>query len=81
MSEGAAKYGRNNWRRISYEDNINHAITHLMALLIDDDQDDHLEHALTRLAFAVAVKDSSYRFTEEDEVDQNVYLEGAEGKS
>lgn len=61
---GATRYERNNWRLIAYESHINHAIQHLAALLCDDRSDDHLGHALTRLAFAVEVEDPDYSFTE-----------------
>jgi hypothetical protein len=62
LEEGARKYGVNQWRRIPYESHINHALQHLAAILADDASDEHLEHALTRLALAVAVK-SDYKFT------------------
>src|SRR5579872_2332521 len=61
---GAKKYARGNWRAIPYADHVNHALAHLMALMLDDKQDEHLEHAATRLLFAIATKDPSYRFSE-----------------
>jgi len=61
---GAKKYAKNNWRAIPYQEHVNHALCHLMALLADDPQDNHLEHAATRLLFAIAVKDESYKFGE-----------------
>jgi hypothetical protein len=59
---GAGKYAENNWRRIPYQDHIDHALYHLFSLLDGDTTDDHLGHALTRLAFAVAMEPASYEF-------------------
>lgn len=65
-------HGHNNWRRIAYESQINHALQHLMALLADDTSDDHLGHALTRLAYAVAVEKKGFKFTAiTDEISQD----------
>ena len=52
MEEGLKKYPKNNWLLISYEDHINHALCHLYMHIKGDTQDDHLEHALTRIAMA-----------------------------
>jgi hypothetical protein len=56
LDEGAKEYGENNWRKISVESNLNHAIMHILAYLNGDTQDDHLSHAFTRLMFALGVK-------------------------
>lgn len=53
LNEGSRKYGDNNWRRIPRREHLNHALTHLFALLADDAQDDHLSHAACRLLFAM----------------------------
>lgn len=53
LSEGAAKYGANNWHAIPAADNINHALVHLLALQAGDTSDEHLEHAATRILFAL----------------------------
>ena len=53
---GARKYAANNWRHIPYEEHISHALEHLFLLLDGDESDDHLGHALCRLAFAVATE-------------------------
>lgn len=65
LKTGAEKYetepkppNKENWRQISEREHINHALAHLFAYLAGDTQDDHLEHALCRVAFAVAVKES-----------------------
>lgn len=55
LSSGADKYGKWNWRRISVEDNLNHALSHIFAYLAGDRQDDHLGHAFCRLMFAISV--------------------------
>ena len=54
LAEGAEKYAPNNWRLIPLQDHLNHAMMHIFAYLAEDTQDEHLEHALTRLMFAVA---------------------------
>lgn len=59
MEEGAAKYTRDNWRKISREDHLNHAVIHIMAYWAGDRQDDHLEHAFTRLMMALATKEET----------------------
>ena len=53
LKGGADKYGPNNWRKIPLVDHINHAMTHLYALLAGDTSDDHLSHAATRMLFAL----------------------------
>jgi hypothetical protein len=49
-------YLRDNWRLLSIEDHLNHTIMHIMAHQAGDKQDDHLEHAFTRMMMAVAIK-------------------------
>ncbi|MES2208574.1 MAG: dATP/dGTP diphosphohydrolase domain-containing protein [Chloroflexota bacterium] len=53
LSEGAAKYGPNNWHKIPVADHLNHAIAHVFADLAGDTSDAHLDHAATRLLFAL----------------------------
>lgn len=55
MEYGATRYPKDNWRKISEQDHINHAIAHLVALEFGDEQDDHLAHFYTRLMMAYAV--------------------------
>jgi hypothetical protein len=55
-AEGALKYARNNWRRISFEDHLSHALEHVFLYMNGDRSEDHMGHALTRLAFAVAME-------------------------
>ena len=64
MEYGATKsnngkgYPFNNWRLIPQEEHINHAIIHLYALDRGDTQDNHLDHALTRIMMAVGTDPS-----------------------
>jgi hypothetical protein len=58
LYEGAEKYGENNWRKISVNDHINHALIHIYAYLAGDEQDEHLEHAFCRLMMALGVRDN-----------------------
>ena len=57
LAEGAKKYGNDNWRGISVEDNLNHALQHIFAFLEGDDQErsleEHLAHAACRVHFAL----------------------------
>lgn len=53
---GAEKYAENNWRGISMEDHVDHALYHVFQLMNGDTSDDHLGHALCRLAFAVGTE-------------------------
>jgi hypothetical protein len=56
---GAEKYGETllnrNYKRISPEEHVNHAIQHLFAYLAGDESDDHLSHAILRAMFAYEV--------------------------
>ncbi len=52
---GSKKYRAYNWKGISTEDHLNHALVHIFGYLAKDTQDDHLEHALTRLMMALSV--------------------------
>ncbi len=53
LEEGAKKYGDNNWRKLELSDHVNHAMTHVLAHLAGDRQDDHLGHAACRMLFAL----------------------------
>jgi hypothetical protein len=52
LSEGAEKYGENNWQAIVVPDHINHALTHIYRFQTGDTSEPHLLHALCRLFFA-----------------------------
>ncbi len=53
MEYGARKYGANNWHKITCNEHLNHALTHLFAHLAGDTQDDHLGHAAWRIMSAL----------------------------
>jgi hypothetical protein len=55
MHEGAQHYDVDNWRKISVGDHLNHAQSHIWAYQAGDKQDEHLEHAFTRLMMALAM--------------------------
>ena len=59
LKEGAEKYETNNWRLIPSEQHLSHAITHYLAYLLDDNQDDHLSHFYTRLMMCYATVQST----------------------
>lgn len=56
MEEGSKKYGENNWHKIPTKDHINHALIHLLAYLIGDEQEPHLPHAAWRVLAALEVE-------------------------
>ena len=56
LSQGAVKYGENNWKLIKTNEHINHAISHLYAYLAGDMSDEHLAHATCRLLFALDIE-------------------------
>jgi hypothetical protein len=58
MEVGAAKYSKNNWKLIPESDHINHALHHLIRYA-NDGLDEDLNNALTRLCFAVHVKEEN----------------------
>ena len=58
LKEGAEKYAPNNWRLIPEEEHLNHALTHYMADIVGDTQDNHLAHCMCRLMMAYATAKS-----------------------
>jgi predicted nucleic acid-binding Zn-ribbon protein len=62
MEEGVQN-GRDasNWRKVPYEVQINHALAHLVAAMMNETDEDHLAHCLTRLAMSVAVRKESIK--------------------
>lgn len=67
LKGGADKYGANNWRKIPLIEHLNHAQTHLLALLAGDTSDDHVSHAATRLLFALECAEVSRTTTNTNE--------------
>ena len=59
LAVGSAKYGEFNWRGLTVNSNLNHALTHIYAHLAGDTQDDHLGHAFCRLMFAFSKANNS----------------------
>jgi hypothetical protein len=53
VRRGLTRYKPNNWRLISREDHLNHALTHIVAFNAGDRSDEHLEHAACRLLMAL----------------------------
>lgn len=53
QAQGDAKYGVANWRGITVDEHVNHAITHLFAYLAGDRQDRHLQHGAWRALAAL----------------------------
>lgn len=62
---GAQRYGEDNWKGISRDDNLNHAVDHIYEFWAGDTSEDHIGHALTRLVFAVYVDE--FGITEQGE--------------
>lgn len=45
-----------NYRKIPIESHLNHAMNHIVQYLNNDNTEDHLAHAMTRLVFCVALE-------------------------
>lgn len=56
LCKGVEKYEPNNWRLISTQEHVNHAMTHILAFLAGDTQDKHLQHAACRMLMAVEME-------------------------
>lgn len=57
MKEGLEKYGYQNYYGIPMEEHIGRAIRHMFKHLSGDTSENHLAHAITRLGFAIEMKD------------------------
>jgi len=54
LAYGATRYAPNNWRKISEQDHLNHALIHIYADMAGDETDAHLSHAFCRVMMALA---------------------------
>lgn len=52
MSEGAAKYGDENWRGLPIDNIVNHAVRHVFLWMSGDRSEDHLGHAAAGMLMA-----------------------------
>ena len=50
---GRRKYGFENWKDIPFEDNLNHAMNHIVEWRMGDRLEPHLVNAMARLTFAL----------------------------
>jgi hypothetical protein len=50
---GRRKYGFENWKNIPFEDNLNHAMNHIVEWRMGDRSEPHLVNAMARLTFAL----------------------------
>lgn len=56
LAEGAKKYGINNWKLISRDDHLNHALRHIFLYISGDTSENHLVNAACRMDFALETK-------------------------
>jgi hypothetical protein len=64
MAEGLTNHQEGGWRNVPLKVHLNHALVHLFAHLAEDDQDDHLDHALCRLMMAVDIQHMEREFAD-----------------
>lgn len=52
LEKGAEKYGQDNWKLITRDEHVNHAVAHLYKLLEGDTSENHLVNVICRAMFA-----------------------------
>jgi hypothetical protein len=55
LQKGAVKYGIDNWRSITANEHLNHALVHAAAYLAGNTADDHLGHFACRAMMALEI--------------------------
>ena len=74
LQYGATRYERDNWRKISAEDHLNHLLHHAYAWMAGDKSDDHVGHLFCRGMMFAAMA-----IAEQEELAQRILPPGRVG--